>query len=129
MSDINVPGFETSKLIQELAAVFDKKTEAEKKAEINKTKGIFQIDVTNKNKEKATWTIDLKQTGTVYKGPAKPKADVTISLDDDVFTQLASGELNGQKAFMTGKLKAKGNIMLATKLDGVLKSAKAKAKL
>ncbi len=30
-------------------------------------------------------------------------------------------QLNGQKAFMTGKLKTKGNMMLATKLDGVLK--------
>jgi putative sterol carrier protein len=30
---------------------------------------------------------------------------------------------------MTGKLKTRGNIMLATKLDAVLKIAKAKAKL
>ena len=29
--------------------------------------------------------------------------------------------MDGQKAFMTGKLKTKGNMMLATKLDGVLK--------
>ena len=63
----------------------------------------------------------MKQTGTVYKGPAKPKADVTIILADDTFTQLAEGKLDGQKAFMTGKLKTKGNMMLATKLDGVLK--------
>ena len=27
------------------------------------------------------WTIDLKKTGTVYKGEAKPKADVTLIFD------------------------------------------------
>lgn len=31
----------------------------------------------------------------------------------DTFIQLADGKLNGQKAFMTGALKVKGNIMLA----------------
>jgi hypothetical protein len=30
-------------------------------------------------------------------------------------------KLDGQKAFMTGKLKTKGNMMLATKLNDVLK--------
>lgn len=63
----------------------------------------------------------MKKTGTVYRGAAKPKADVTIILSDDTFTQLAGGKLDGQKAFMTGKLKTKGNMMLATKLDGLLK--------
>jgi putative sterol carrier protein len=62
----------------------------------------------------------MKKTGTVYKGPAKPKADVTIILSDDTFSQLAEGKLDGQKAYMTGKLKTKGNMMLATKLSGVL---------
>ena len=31
----------------------------------------------------------------------------------ETFIQLADGKLNGQKAFMTGALKVKGNIMLA----------------
>lgn len=77
------------------------------------------------------------------KAPAGTKADVTITMDDETFVDLASGkvcssfefgphtcgahahrssvQLNGQKAFMSGKLKTRGNIMLATKLDGVLK--------
>lgn len=82
----------------------------------------------------------MKKEGKVYKGEAKPKADVAIILSDDTFLQLSQGkvrtflallsnntadiefaQLDGQKAFMTGKLKTKGNMMLATKLDGVLK--------
>jgi putative sterol carrier protein len=35
------------------------------------------------------------------------------SLWADTFIQLADGKLNGQKAFMTGALKVKGNVMLA----------------
>jgi putative sterol carrier protein len=31
-----------------------------------------------------------------------------------------SSQLDGQKAYMTGKLKTKGNMMLATKLGAVL---------
>ncbi|KAI0311911.1 SCP2 sterol-binding domain-containing protein [Amylostereum chailletii] len=129
MSDIAVPGFKSSDILATLATVFDGYSEAEKKAQIKKTNGIFQLQVKNAAGEEGLWTIDMKKTGTVYKGAAKPKADVTIILSDEVFTALAAGKLDGQKAFMTGKLKTKGNMMLATKLDGVLKAAKTKAKL
>ncbi|KAF7374964.1 Fatty acid-binding protein [Mycena sanguinolenta] len=129
--DLKVPGFQVSKLIVDISEAFAAMPDAEKAAQIKKTNGIFQLDVSNDKKETATWTIDLKKTGTIYKGPAKPKADVTIILSDETLNDLATGKLNGQKAFMTGKLKTKGNMMLATKLDGVLKAAsnKPKAKL
>lgn len=70
--------------------------------------------------------VHRKQNAEAYEGKAKGKADVTINLSDDTFIDLADGKVNGQKAFMSGKLKVKGNIMLATKLDGVLKAQKAK---
>ncbi|KAJ7659918.1 sterol-binding-like protein [Mycena rosella] len=130
MSDLKVDGYKASELISAISEGFAALPDTEKAAQMKKVNGIFQLDVSNEAKEVATWTIDLKKTGTVYKGPAKPKADVTIILSDDTLTDLASGKLNGQKAFMTGKLKTKGNMMLATKLDGVLKVAsKPKAKL
>ncbi|THV02753.1 sterol-binding-like protein [Dendrothele bispora CBS 962.96] len=126
MSDLKVDGFKSSDLISSIATAFANSSPAEKAEQKKKVNGIFQLNVKNDQGTEAIWTIDLKKTGEVYKGPAKTKADVTISLSDETLTELASGKLNGQKAFMTGKLKTKGNIMLATKLDGVLKSAKAK---
>lgn len=58
----------------------------------------------------------LAQNAEAYEGPVKQgtKADVTINTSDDTFVDMADGKLNGQKAFMSGKLKVKGNIMLAT---------------
>jgi len=126
MSDLKAPGFKASEIISNLHDSFSKFSDAEKQSQIKKANGIFELQVTNNAKETVTWTIDLKKTGTVSRGKAQPKADVTIILSDDTLVDLASGKLNGQKAFMTGKLKTRGNVMLATKLDGVLKGAKAK---
>jgi len=124
--DIKVPGFNASELICGLKDVFEKYSDTERQAQIKKTNGIFELQVSNDAKETVTWTIDMKKSGTVFKGKAQPKADVTIILSDDTLIDLANGKLNGQKAFMTGKLKTRGNMMLATKLDTVLKGAKAK---
>lgn len=129
MSDINVDGFKSSATLAALASVFDGYNDEEKAAQIKKTNGIFELRVKNAEGKEGIWTIDMKKTGTVYKGEAKTKPNVTLIMSDETFQQLAEGKLDGQKAFMTGKLKTKGNMMFATKLDGVLKAAKTKAKL
>ncbi|KAI0709984.1 sterol-binding-like protein [Earliella scabrosa] len=129
MSDIKVDGFKASEILAALAEVFANYSEQERKSQIKKTNGIFEMRVKNAEGKEAVWTIDLKTTGTVYKGEPKTKANVTIMMSDETFQQLAEGKLDGQKAFMSGKLKTKGNMMFATKLDGILKAAKTKAKL
>ncbi|KAI0034211.1 sterol-binding-like protein [Vararia minispora EC-137] len=129
MSDLVVDGFKASQVLAQLSNATAAFSDADKANLLKKTNGIFQLQVKNPEGKEETWTIDMKKTGTVYKGPAKPKADVTIILSDDTFTQLAEGKLDGQKAFMTGKLKTKGNMMLATKLNIVLNAAKDRAKL
>ncbi|CDZ96537.1 abc transporter [Phaffia rhodozyma] len=122
--DLKEEGFKAADILTALGDGLSKMSEQEKKTTIKKTNGIFQLNIKNAGKE-AIWTIDLKKDGDVVKGP-KGKPDVIIFMDDAVFTSLADGTLNAQKAFMSGKLKIKGNIMLSTKLDSVLKSAKAK---
>ncbi|KAI0250216.1 sterol-binding-like protein [Lactifluus subvellereus] len=132
MSGIKVEGYKTSEVLAALAQVFEGYNDAERAAQLKKNNGVFEFRVKNAAGQEALWTIDLKKTGTVKKGEAKAlglKPDVTIILSDETFVNIADGKLTGQKAFMTGALKTKGNMMLATKLDGVLKSTKGKAKL
>jgi putative sterol carrier protein len=57
----------------------------------------------------------------VAKGEASaPSCTVTMAEND--FLALLSGKLNGQMAFMTGKLKVAGDFGLALKLESLLKA-------
>ncbi|PYH94753.1 putative lipid transfer protein [Aspergillus ellipticus CBS 707.79] len=104
---------------------------AERKDAINKAKAVVAFNIKNSNGEEESWHLDLKDKGVVAKGaaPTGGKADVTLSLSDEDFTSLVSGKANAQRLFMGGKLKIKGNIMKATKMEPVLKKAQGKAKL
>ncbi|KAJ3126836.1 hypothetical protein HK101_005692 [Irineochytrium annulatum] len=119
---VTAAGFNSSAIFERIKAAMDGMPAAEKQATIKKVNGVFHMVVKNASGAEQTWTLDLKDTGNVSLG-AEGKPTITISLSDDVFGELASGKLNGQKAFMSGKLKVKGNMMLATKLDTVLKAA------
>ena len=54
---------------------------------------------------------------------------VTLHLTDNDFAQLVTGKANAQKLFMSGKLKIKGNMMKATKVEPILKKVQERAKL
>lgn len=125
----DVAGFKSSAVFKQIHAALATMSPADKKAKIAQVNGVFQFEVTSEEGKKATWYIDLKKVGTVGTGPAPGRADLTVILADGDFSSLAEGKLNPQKAFMAGKLKTKGNMMLATKLDSVLKSVKPSSKL
>lgn len=44
---------------------------------------------------------------------------VSLSMSTDTLKGIMSDDINGMTAFMTGKLKATGNVMLATKLTSL----------
>ncbi|KAI9498099.1 SCP2 sterol-binding domain-containing protein [Zychaea mexicana] len=129
MSDIVVPGFASSELIAELAKVFESMGADEKAKLIKQVNGVFQFVIKNSEGKEEIFTIDAKKEGKVSRGKGAVKADAILSLKDQDFVDLATGKLNGQKAYMSGKLKVKGQIMLAMKLDNVFKSIKPAAKL
>ncbi|RZJ16674.1 MAG: SCP2 sterol-binding domain-containing protein [Brevundimonas sp.] len=77
-----------------------------------------------------TLKLDLGDTGKIYiDGASVPNtvtnedkpADATIKLAWDDFIALAEGRLDPMMAFMQGKLKIDGDMMLAQKLAPLLK--------
>ncbi|TFY90568.1 SCP-2 family sterol carrier protein [Pseudomonas kairouanensis] len=51
-----------------------------------------------------------------------PDAQVTLVMDGDTMKGLVSGETDGMQAFMAGKLRAEGDMMLAMKLSELFPS-------
>jgi putative sterol carrier protein len=106
-------------------------SDADRKDAVKKGGAIFAFTLKNTSSDTESWYIDLKETGTVGKGlaPEGKKPAVTLQLSDADFAKLVAGKANAQKLFMSGKLKVKGDVMKATKLDPILKKAQTGAKL
>uniref|UniRef100_A0A3Q0R9A3 Hydroxysteroid (17-beta) dehydrogenase 4 n=1 Tax=Amphilophus citrinellus TaxID=61819 RepID=A0A3Q0R9A3_AMPCI len=89
---------------------------------VKKVNAVFGWEITKDGKKAAQWTIDLKSgSGALHKGPYSGKVDVTFTVSDEDFMEVVQGKLNPQKAFFSGKLKVRGNIMLSQKLEVILK--------
>lgn len=116
---IEKPGFKASAVFVGVQKGLDQLSPPEKEKLIKKTNAVFSFIVTAA--EKHTWYVDMKR-GTV--GTGSIKSDVTVQVSDADFVDLASGRLQAQKAFMSGKIKVSGNLALAGKLEGVLALAK-----
>jgi putative sterol carrier protein len=86
------------------------RSDPDKIAGVNNT---YRFDI----EDAGSWTVDV-QDGNVNvakDGDAEP--DVTIVVSEDNFQKLISGDLNPTTAYMTGKLKIKGDMGAAMKLQ------------
>lgn len=81
---------------------------------------IYQIVITDV--PDAKFVIDLKGGAKAYIGE-DPKADVTVSVAEADLQALGEKKLDPMQAFMGGKLKVKGNMMLLMKLQEILGAA------
>src|SRR5947209_20137586 len=109
MADQTPKSFFEEKIAQKLKA----------KPELSKAvNSIYEFNITGDNG--GVWTVDLmKEPGEVTSGSTgNAKCTVTCSTND--FMNIVSGKQNPQMAFMSGKLKIKGDMGLAMKLQKVI---------
>jgi putative sterol carrier protein len=65
-----------------------------------------------------TWTVKVAD-GAITVAEGVEDADCTFSATEETFEKIASGEQNATTAYMTGKLKIKGDMGAAMKLQKI----------
>lgn len=86
---------------------------------VRTTQGVYLFELSGD--EGGTWYIDLKnKAGSAGVGEPPVKVDVVMSMSTNDFVKMFSGKLKPTMAFMSGKLKIKGNMALAMKLEKMM---------
>ncbi|UFR01383.1 SCP2 sterol-binding domain-containing protein [Streptomyces sp. Go40/10] len=78
-------------------------------------KGVFQYEITTDEGVKSRWLRVENDTCVAGRG-TDDGADITIGIRLADLARLATGQLSGQRAFVTGRMKLKGNAMFGLKL-------------
>ena len=82
-------------------------------------KALYQFDITGA--DAGVYSVAIADgKGLITEGPhASPNITITMASND--FADMVEGKLDGIAAFMGGKLKVKGDMMLAMQLQSLLK--------
>src|SRR6185436_1206744 len=80
---------------------------------VKKVNAVYRFDLSGPNG--GVWILDMKE-GSAGVRQADEAGQCTIAMSDNDFVDMLTGKLNAQFAFMSGKLKVKGDMGLAMKL-------------
>lgn len=78
---------------------------------------VVQWNVTTPDGVTHIWQITAERDRCTCVSGAQSKADVTLTTSLARFLRLIGGEVNGLKLLATGRLKLKGDLMLATSIE------------
>jgi putative sterol carrier protein len=78
---------------------------------------VFQFELAGDNG--GTWYIAVTDGKMEWKKEAHASPGITIKMAADDYLKMINGKLNGQLAFMTGKMKIAGQVQLAMKMQSL----------
>jgi putative sterol carrier protein len=94
---------------REFFETLESRVDPQKTAGVNNSY-VFDIEGVGK------WKVDVRD-GSVNVTEGGEDGDVTITTSEETFDKIVSGEQNATSAYMTGKLKVKGDMGAAMKLQ------------
>ena len=78
---------------------------------------IYQFDLSGDGG--GQWFAEVKDCACSVTKGQHPAPSITVKMTAQDYLDMASGKLNGQLAFMTGRLKLKGDMALAIKMNTI----------
>lgn len=94
--------------------IMPKKFDPHKAAGIN---CVVQMNITGDNG--GNWQIRIVGQKIEIKEGIHPSPTITVKMKDTDYVDMVNNKLSGERAFMMGKLKFKGNMATAMKLKGL----------
>ncbi|XP_074641527.1 hydroxysteroid dehydrogenase-like protein 2 [Tubulanus polymorphus] len=92
---------------------------------VKKVNGIIAFELSGA--EAGEWYMDLKTgSGSIKQGKPASDPDCTFQMDSDNFIKIFKGEMKSTTAFMLGRMKIKGNLSIAMKLEKIMDSMRSK---
>lgn len=85
---------------------------------VAKIGAVYQFNISGPSG--GAWSVDCTAPGGKITAGLSPAAKCTVDASDAHFLDIVNGRLNPQMAFMSGKLKIKGDMGLAMKLQQIL---------
>jgi len=80
-------------------------------------RAVFQFELSGEGG--GTYHISVEDGTFAVHETAHPAPTVTLRMKAEDYVNLVNGKLNGQIAFVTGKMKIDGNVMMAMKMQSL----------
>lgn len=103
--------------MSEIAGFFEKMPGSVDKSKIAGMNATYQFKITGDNG--GDWSVSIADGNVTVANATAESPNITLTISDENFTNLVQGKLNGQTAFLTGKLKIQGDMTLAMKLQSL----------
>lgn len=103
---------------QEIVGNLRSKMEGVDPAKMKGINAVYQFDLSGDNG--GVFHVKVADGSAVLEEAAHDSPNITITMSADDFANMLDGKLNATSAFMAGKLKVKGDMSLAMKLQSLL---------